>query len=478
MPRITLFQMNDTHGYLEPHPELIWTAEGPSLLTMGGYARIAAVLNKARAAAPGTVLAFDNGDTFHGTPAVTQTRGEAAVPVLNALGLSAMTGHWDFAYGPAQAARLSGMLTYPMLAANCHPQHGGAPRFDPTIVCPVQGLRIGVIGLAATILDKTMPPAFSTGLRFTDGIDETRDHAARLRAEGCDLIVVLSHLGLPQDCALAQAVEGIDVILSGHTHNRLERPWMVDDTIIIQSGCHGSFLGRLDLDIESGRIVGRQHCLIPITEDLPADPEVAALVAKAVTPAADLRRQIVGHSDRILHRGTCMDAPMDDALVAAIAQAADTEIAFSNGWRYGGPIPAGPVTMHDLWCIIPTNPPIGVVTLTGAEILAMMEENLEATFSGDPFRQRGGYVKRFCGLTINAKLENPAGHRIETAFDPDGRPLNPDSRHRVAFATSQAVPDKFGQDRHDLDMTAISALKDWFGAGCPYPVEPGRIRIV
>ncbi|TJZ89908.1 bifunctional metallophosphatase/5'-nucleotidase [Paracoccus gahaiensis] len=476
MPDVTLFQLNDSHGYLEPHPELHWTPDGPALTIMGGFARIAGVLNAARTTAPGSVLAFDNGDTFHGTPTLTLSEGEAAVPILNALGLSAMTGHWDFAYGPTQTARLAGMLNYPFLAANCHALIDKGLPFPATTVCRAGGLSVGVIGLAATILDKTMPPSFSTGLRFTDGIEETRAHAARLRAQGCDLIVVLSHLGLPQDRALATAVDGLDVILSGHTHNRLDRPWIVNNTILIQSGCHASFLGRLDLTVERGRIIRHDHQLIPINLDLPEEADVAEMVTQAVAPVAGMRRFIVGQTDQILHRATCLDAPMDDVLLAAIAQAADTQIAFSNGWRYGAPIPAGPVTLHDLWCIIPTTPPIETVELSGSEIIAMMEENLEATFACDPFGQRGGYVKRFCGLDFSVKLENPSSHRIEQAFGPNGQPLALQSRYRVAFVTLQAVPSKYGTDRRNTGVTAVAALLAWFGVKAP--VRPGRIRIV
>lgn len=476
MPDVTLFQLNDSHGYLEAHPELHWTSDGPDLSIMGGFSRIAGVLNAARAAAPGTVLAFDNGDTFHGTPALTLSKGEAAVPVLNALGLSAMTGHWDFAYGPAQMAHLSEMLRYPFLAANCHPQTDAAPRFPATTICHASGLTVGVIGLAATILDKTMPPSFSTGLHFTDGIEETRAHAARLRESGCDLIVVLSHLGLPQDCALAQAVDGLDVILSGHTHNRLHQPWVVNDALVIQSGCHGSFLGRLDLTIEEGRITGHRHQMIAIDQGLAEDPDVARLVARATAPVEGMRAHIVGHTDQILHRSTCLDAPMDDVLLSAIAQAAGTRIAFSNGWRYGAPIPVGPVTLHDLWCIIPTTPPVETVDLTGSEIITMMEDNLEATFACAPFAQRGGYVKRFCGLGFTVKLENPAGHRIEQAFGPDNKPLEANTLYRVAFVTQQAVPPKYGTNRRTAGVTAVAALLAWFGVKTP--MRPGRIRIV
>ena len=476
MPKVTLFQLNDTHGYLEAHPELSWTADGPALSILGGFARIAEVLNTARMESPGAVLAFDNGDTFHGTPALALSKGEAMLPVLNALGLSAMTGHWDFAYGPVQTAYLAGMLTYPFLAANCHALTEAGPHFQATTVCRADNLSIGVIGVAATILDKTMPASFSEGLRFTDGIEETRAHATNLRAAGCDLIIVLSHLGLPQDCALAKAVDGLDVILSGHTHNRLEKPWIVNDTIIMQSGCHGSFLGRLDLTIGDGRITGYDHRLIPISADIAEDPDVAELVAQAIAPVAGMRAQIVGTTDRILHRGTCLDAPMDDVLLAAIAQAANTRIAFSNGWRYGAPIPIGPVTLHDLWCIIPTAPPVETVDLTGAEIIAMMEDNLEATFACDAFNQRGGYVKRFCGLSFNVKLENPVGHRIEQAFGPDNDCLDPKTTYRAAFVTQQGVPARYGRNRRRAGVAAVAALLSWFGAKTQ--IRPGRIRIV
>lgn len=477
MQRLTLLQINDTHGYLEPHPELFWTAEGPVLREAGGFARIASIFASARQDNPGGVLAFDNGDTFHGTPELVESRGAAAVPVLNALGLSAMTGHWDFAYGPARAVELAAALRYPFLAANCHPLTPDAPRFAPTTICEAAGERVGVIGLAATILDKTMPPAFSEGLRFTDGVEECREHHARLRAEGCGLIVVLSHLGLPQDCALADAVDGIDVLLSGHTHNRLEAPVERNGALLIQSGCHGSFVGRLDLQIEAGRIAGFTHRLIPVDADLPEDPAMARLVAKACAATAALSQQVVGRSPVLLHRATCLDAPMDDVLLAAIAAAAGTEIAFSNGWRYGAPIAPGPVTEHDLRCIVPTDPPVEIVDLTGAEILAMLEANLEATFSGSALRQRGGYVKRFRGLTLNVKLENPHGLRIEQAFGPDGRPLRAGEVYRAAFITTQGVPKAFGSNRQRPGVSTVEALRRWFAGDPDAPVGVGRLRI-
>src|SRR5690625_6436380 len=98
---------------------------------------------------------------------------------------------------------------------------------------------------------------------------------------------------------------------------------------------------------------------------------------------------------------------MDNLLLESLLDVSGAEIAFSNGWRYGAPIPPGEITMNDLWNIIPTNPPVSIVEITGAEIIQMLEENIENTFASDPYKQMGGYLKRCLGMKMFIKLENP-----------------------------------------------------------------------
>ncbi|SFL57784.1 2',3'-cyclic-nucleotide 2'-phosphodiesterase/5'-or 3'-nucleotidase, 5'-nucleotidase family [Loktanella salsilacus] len=457
---ITLLQMNDLHGYLTPHPELIWTATGPEFPLLGGLARMKTLFDRVRSERPGAVLALDNGDTFHGTHLAVKTKGEALIPAINMLGFAAMTAHWEFAWGPDHVEKLASKLVHPLLAANCYRKDTGERPFPATLTKAVGGLNVGIIGIAATIIDKSMPPHFSEGVRFTNGIDEVRDEAKALRSQGADLIVLLSHLGLPQDMELARQVLGIDVILSGHTHNRLTEPVCVNETLIIQSGCHGAFVGRLDLEVADGRIVSHSHALIPVDDSLADDPVMASLVAEAVSQEDDLS-SVVGQTSIALHRNTCLTAPMDDVLLAAVAAAGGTDIAFSNGWRYGAPVPPGAVTYNDLWNIVPVDPPVSTVTLTGQEICDMMEENIERTFSCDPFGQMGGYLKRFRGLTLFLKLENPKGQRIVQAFA-GSQALDPTTAYQVSFITAQGVPMKYGNGRQNLEVHAVAALADWF----------------
>ncbi len=456
---ITLLQINDTHGYLKPHPELVWHGGGATFPVLGGYARIAGLFRDIRAERGGAAIALDNGDTFHGTYPAVQSRGTALVPLLNALALDGMTAHWEFAYGPAHFRTLAARLSYPVLAINCYEKAVGKLAFQPSRVIERGGLRVGIIGVAAAIVDKGMPPAYSEGLRFTLGRDELPGHIARLRGEeSVDLIVVLSHLGFPQDVRLASEVTGINVLLSGHTHNRLEKPMLVNGALVIQSGCHGSFASRLDLDVKDGRIIRTAHRLIPVDASIAPEAAMTAMVDAVLAPHREMLGAVVGHTQIDLHRNTILEAPMDNLLLDAIAEAAETTIAFSNGWRYGAPVPQGPITRNDLWNMIPTNPPVSKVEMTGGELWTMMEDNLERSFSANPYEQMGGYVKRCRGINIYAKIENPPGQRIERFFA-DGEALDRDTTYTVAYVTMQAVPQHFGRNRRDLDLSAIGALE-------------------
>ena len=475
MTDLTLLQLNDRHGYLEPHPDLVRTDGGWRFERLGGVARIARIFEEARAEGP--CLTLDNGDTFHGTRVAVASRGEALVPIMNALKIDAMTAHWEFAYGPAGFKALASRLDYPVLAANVFRKDDGAPVFEGRRIFERGGLRIGVIGLACPIVDKTMPPAFSEGVRFEMGVAEAREQLHRLREEKADLVVLLSHLGLPQDLKLAAETPGLHVILSGHTHNRLHEPARVGDTLIIQSGCHGAYVGRLDLEISDGRVSLRRHRLIAVDRG-PEDDLVAGWVETALAPERERLARVVGRTALPLHRYAMASAPMDDVLLAAVAEAAEVEIAFSNGWRYGAPVAPGPVTLGDLYNIVPMNPPISRTTLTGAELKAMLEENLERTFAADPYEQMGGYIKRCRGLTAFVKLENPKGQRLDRLLI-GGRPVEPDRDYRVAFITAQGVPKRYGRDRQTLDISAVEALETWFADHTPGETDlPASVLII
>jgi S-sulfosulfanyl-L-cysteine sulfohydrolase len=347
---------------------------------------------------PDRVLALDCGDTIHGTYPVVKSRGEVMIPILNKMGFKAMTGHWEFAYGPKQFEKITRKLNYPMLAINCYHKKDDSLVFPPYTIQEAGDLKIGVVGIAATIVDKVMPPHFSQGIYFTLGRNELPEYIRKLREEeSVDLVVAMSHLGFPQEFKLAQEVDGVDLLFSAHTHNRLYHPVNVNETIIIQSGCHGSFLGRLDLEVEDRRVKSYQHKLITINQNLTPNPEIEELVNHAMDPHREMLGEVVGETQTLLHRNTILESTMDNFLLKSILKETGSQVAFSNGWRYGAPIPPGPVTVEDLWNIIPVNPPVSTVELRGREIWEMFRDERRINFLQGPLPADGGLFEALHG---------------------------------------------------------------------------------
>jgi len=456
---LNIIQMNDSHAYFNLHQELFWEGGEIVYRLAGGYARVATLVKQIRAENEGQVLFCDCGDTFHGTYPALKTQGAAMIPVLNLLGLDAMTAHWEFVYGPKIFKQRASELNFPTLAINVFDQKTKKLIFPPYCVKEISGLKIGLVGVASNIIDKTMPPSYSEGLEFSLGLKELPPIVDTLRnQEKVDLIILISHLGFPQDMKLLSEVSGIDICLSGHTHNRLYQPALQGKTLVIQSGCHGSFLGHLELDFDGKKIVNYRHRLIEVEANLSPNFEVEEIIQKVLAPYKEELSAVVGRTATALNRVTTLETTMDNFLLQVLLENTGAQLAFSNGWRFGAPIIPGEITLNDLYNIIPMNPPVSTVELTGQELLDMLEENLERTFASNPYLQMGGYVKRCLGLKVYFKIENPAGHRIQKLFIGKDE-VNLSQYYTAAFVTPQGVPEKYGRNRDNRSEHIVEAMQ-------------------
>ena len=456
MKKLTILQMNDLHGYLDLHNEVYYDDNGILLAKAGGLPRIRTLVEEIRKE-NGELLFLDNGDTFHGTYEVVESEGSVLVPVLNNLSLDAMTFHWDIAYGPKVLKKREKDLNYPILAINVYHKETKKLYMDPYLIKEVAGIKVAVIGIACNIIDKTMPKHFSEGLYFTNGLEELPGYIEEVKEKGAEVVVLLSHLGFPQDMELLSKVSGVDVCISGHTHNRVYEAIKVNDTYLIQSGSHGSFLGKLELTLEEGKVKEVNHELLDVSEDLLEHEETKTMIEKIMEPHRAYLDEIVGQTDVILHRGTSLECSMDNLLLSALLKETGAEMAFSNGWRYGAPVDIGPVTMRDLHNIIPVNPPVSTADITGKELHEMLEENLDKTYSREPLEQMGGYVKRALGIRVYFKVENPFGQRIQEIFVGDEK-LDPERVYNACYVTNQGIPEKYGSNHEKHSAKAIDTL--------------------
>jgi len=200
--------------------------------------------------------------------------------------------------------------------------------------------------------------------------------------------------------------------------------------------------------------------MLEVGEDILEDMEMKELIDGIMDPFREMLDQKVGETKVDLHRGTSLESPMDNLILSSLLQATNADMAFSNGWRYGAPVRTGDITLRDLYNMIPVNPPVSLVEMTGKEIFEMIEENLESTYSKDPFSQMGGYVKRALGIKTYVKLENPQGKRIQKFFI-GNEELDFLRTYLVTFVTEQGVPKKYGKNRKNLEMKAIDALQSY-----------------
>lgn len=477
MKRLTLVQQNDTHAHIAPHWELGWRNGTPHAWRAGGYAHIRAIADRIRREAGEACVHVDSGDAIHGTGPAQWTRGAAIVPALNAVGVELMTpGNWEFGFGPEVLRERVATLDFPVVACNVTRADTGKPEFAATDVREVGDVRVAFIGITSPIVSRTMPRAFGAGLRFADALDVLPEIVARLRErERPDVVVLVSHYGFAQEVAIARAVNGIDVILGGHTHDVLAEPVRAGHTIITQAGAHGSYVTRLDLELSNGGVCGARHELIPVDEGGSSDPAVAAVVEESLAPHREALDEVVGQTGVLLHRGTVLGAPMDTVITEAYRATTGADVALSHGWRYGTPIPPGPITAGDLWQMLPPNPELFTVRLSGAELRRMLEQSLERTFAGDALRQQGGYVIRYAGMRAVARLNNPAGTRVQR-LEIGGAPVEPGREYVVAAAGEQGI--RAGEDRTMTGVHVIDSVRTWLASHGPEEILSGPPSLV
>jgi sulfur-oxidizing protein SoxB len=251
---------------------------------VGGMDRVATVVKAVRAER-GTerVLLLDGGDTLQGSYTALQSKGGDMAAVMRQLGVEATTGHWEFTLGADRVSELfggvgqTGSAGVPFLAGNVRDTDFGDPIFDGLRLFEKGGVSIAVIGQAFPYTPianpRWMMPNWTFGLRE----DDIRRTVANARGLGAQVVVLLSHNGFDVDRKMARRVEGIDVILTAHTHDALPAPVKVGRTLLIASGSHGKFLSRLDLEVAGGSVTDFAYKLIPILAD-------------AIEPDADMAR--------------------------------------------------------------------------------------------------------------------------------------------------------------------------------------------
>ena len=404
---------------------------------VGGLDRVATVVKAIRADRPDAIL-LDGGDTWHGSYTCHHTQGQDMVNVMNALNTEAMTFHWEFTLGSDRVHEIIDTLPFPALGQNIFDAEWDEPAeyFKPYTFFERGGSKIAVIGQAFPYMPIANPswmfPEYSFGIR-----DENMQAVVdEVRGLGADLVVVLSHNGFDVDKKMASIVTGIDIILSGHTHDALPEPVLVNNTVIVASGSNGKFVSRIDLDVRKGQMMGFKHKLIPIFSDvITPDPDMAALIDGERAPYIDQLSEVIGQSESLLYRRGNFNGTWDDLICQALIEEREADISMSPGVRWGPSILSGQdITREDIWNV--TSMSYGKVyrtEMTGEFIHIILEDVADNLFNPDPYYQQGGDMVRIGGMGYRIDINKPQGERItELTLLKTGEKIDPSKTYVVA----------------------------------------------
>ncbi len=434
---------------------------------MGGYAYLATLVNRVRDERAGKTLLLDGGDTLQGSATALWTRGEDMVRAMNRLGVEVFTPHWEFTYGIERVKELfgdrrtRGRFAGDFVCHNVRELNWDDPVFNSYTIRELGGVRVGVIGQAFPYVPVSHPQRFVPDLTF--GIQE--DHAQKLVDElrdtkKVDLVVLLSHNGLSTDVKMAGRVRGLDVVLGGHTHDGLPAPITVGRTLVINSGAHGKFLSRLDLDVRDGEVKAHRYKLMPVlSRHVPEDAAMARLIREIRAPHESKLAERLAVSESLLYRRGNFNGSFDEIILDALLKRFDAEVAFSPGFRWGVTIvPGQAVTLEDVYSHTGLSYPNCLVReLSGAEIHQIMEDVADNLFHPDPYYRQGGDMVRVGGITYTIDPGRPMGRRI-SEITVGGKPIMPDRRYKTASWASPG-PEVPGPPAFDVVADHLRSLK-------------------
>lgn len=454
--QLVILHTNDSHGRIK---------EDGTSMGMSAVKYLADRYENAGA----SVLILDAGDTLHGLPIVTASRGESAVDVMNAVGYSAMApGNHDFNYGYEHILELEEEMNFPVLAANVTYEADGSLVFGDHIVITCGEYTIGVFGMATPETVTKTNPNNVVGLDFNEdnlaGIAQAQ--CDELKELGCDIIICLAHLGddvssTPyRSTDVLEQVIDIDLWIDGHSHSVLNddgEAHLVNGTLVASTGEYTKNIGVVTYDgaeFDAGLVHYADLCNTYeqdgeiITEFYGYDPEITALVQNYYDEMMEFYSEVVGHTDVLLN-GTrefvrTQETNLGDlAADAILAAAPNADFALTNGGGIRANIEIGDITRYDLFTVFPFGNMVATVELTGAQIVYILEAATHACPGID------GAFPQVSGITFE----------IHTYIEYEGEyanPTNPGSRIQNVCINGEPI---------DLDATYVMATNDFLAAG-------------
>jgi 2',3'-cyclic-nucleotide 2'-phosphodiesterase (5'-nucleotidase family) len=481
---ITILHTTDIHAQLDPHDEF-FSVDGHAVFKRrGGFATLRRMVDALRQQNPEGTLLVDGGDCFQGSAVAALSKGRSIVPLINEIGYDlVLPGNWEVVYGKEMLIR--NMTDYAAAKVCANMFHSDSPDgallFPPFQVFTRGDVRIGFVGYNDPATPTRQSPAYSRGIRFSHPKDDLARYVRILRGEkGCDVLFVISHMGLAQQLDLANQpyAKGVDYILGGDTHERIREPIEGRFCKVTEPGAFGSFVGKLDLVVEAGAIKEQTYELLDVDPDrYGEDSRMKTMVAAAREPYREEISKVLGATRTPLLRYYVIETPMDNLITDALMWKFNKDFVVSNGFRFCPPLvppPGGEVTITQefLWSMLPVESAIKDGVVSGQQVLDWLENELENAFAKDATKRFGGWFVRYKGLVVKFTIGNAPGRRVQEVLV-QGQPLAAARRYTVVGCEREGDPDNTicrivnVSDPHRQDVTIHQVLTEYLATHSP-----------
>lgn len=496
---ISILQTTDVHCQVHPHDELFWENNQIAFRKTGGYAQLATYLKKERKKNSYTFV-LDTGDMFQGSELSIKTTGKAMIPILNQLKYDLyLPGNWEVIYHKKMMQTLLGSLNAPKVCANMYHDLGDKKKgeliFPPYYIWNVAGVKIGFLGYTDPLVPLRQSPIYSKGILYTQPEENLAHYVDVLRnQEQCAYVLIIAHLGLSQQIALANKpeCEGVDYILGGDTHERVRKPIQCKYSKVVEPGAFGSFVGRLELTIQNGKVIADQYTLDEIdVSKYKEDKEMKALVQAHEQPFSEDIYTVVGYSTIPLYRYFVVENPIDTMVLDSLKwKLPEVDVVLSNGFRFcpprATPDQTGniPITNGYIYDMLPVDSTVRTAKASGQQIMNWLESELNNVFAKDASQRFGGWLIKFKGMEISFNAFADKGKRVQTVEIGD-KPLDLNKMYSICACEREGDPmDMLCRIRNVVDAqntpyTLHSVMREYLSKHSPVtPTPPLNAKIL
>ncbi len=454
---LMIVHTNDVHG------RMVYDKEN----NVSGYSKMDTYISKLREKNKNLML-FDAGDVFHGQPIATVSKGETVVSLMNLIGYDyCVPGNHDFNYGYDRLKELSQTMSFKILAANLYLQNGEMP-FVENDIKNIDNVKIGIFGLVTPETVFKTNPKNVENLKFEDPVETAKNQVSKLRSEGADIIIAVCHLGISDKSIcnrsydVRDAVDGLDLIIDGHSHSTLDKINQVEGKAVITSaGNYTENLGIVKISMHNGlKTILPENIPFSELDQMEPSAKIDEQLEKINNQLSPMLNQIIGNSEVYLD-GTKSIVRKEETYLTklvtdAIIKETNAQMVFINSGSFKNSINIGDITINDIIKVFPFGNCVITKSVKGEDII----KSLEIAFSEYPYPS----VKfpQIAGATCVIDKNSPIGSRVKSVTI-GGHEI--ELKKTYILATSDFIAN--GGDGYDLignspDVNYFSGLDEIF----------------